>query len=252
MDRRLNLLRSLLATWRGRALLTGSTLATALGVSCAIGVDPNADTGPGGGDATMMMSDSTMPGTDIGPSVDAYSCTGSTCTVAHGTGACVAGHCQIGACEMGYSDLDHSAINGCECMAGMVSSNCGTPTDLGMLAVGGMRMVTGLLPTAMAEHWVRVNFVPGGHAHIQFSTNPGMAYHFDVDSSCMPGSALHCPDRTSGAAGLTNWEFFAMAADGGGNDPDAGMTPSPTTVLIHITTAMPPTTCMPYILAVTN
>lgn len=252
MPRRLLLIRAVFVSRTSRVLIASVAIAAA--ANCAVGVDPNAETGP---EVDATVSDVTHndmgPLVDTPPAVDAFACTGTTCTVAHGTGACVSGRCQVGACEMGYSDLDHNAMNGCECMTGMVSSNCGTPTDLGMMAVGGTRPVTGVLATMTAEHWVRVNFAPGGHPHIQFMTNPGMAYRFAVATSCMPTATLHCPDRAEGATGLTNWEYFDNPNDSGmPNDPDAAMTPPPTSVLIHITTTMPTTMCTPYTLTVTN
>ncbi len=193
---------------------------------------------------------------DTAPMDDAFSCTGTTCTVANGIGACVNNRCQVGSCNMGYSDLDRAPANGCECQSGTTSTNCGTPSDQMTLAPSGTRMVDGLIATTMGENWLRVTFAPGGHPHITFMTNPGMAYRFDIVRGCMAGSQLTCPDRTAGATALTDWEFFDMPPDGGAADGGVGMptrnTPAPGTVYIHVTTTMAATGCSKYTLRIAN
>ncbi len=243
-------------TTRRAAIVGVTALAAAFGLRCAIGVDPHAEGGFNDATANVDRTNMDSPGpTDIGmPPADAFPCTGTTCTVAHGMGACVNNRCQIGSCEMGYGDLDHSAANGCECATGMVSSNCGTPTDIGMMAAGGMRMVQGLLATTMAEHWIRVTFAAGGHARVRFTTNPGMAYKIDVVRSCAPNSQLACADRMSGGTGLADYEFFDNPGDGGmpNTDMPMRMTPAPGTALIRVTTTMAAPSCMQYTLSITN
>ncbi|MEI8255188.1 MAG: hypothetical protein WCJ30_05890 [Deltaproteobacteria bacterium] len=233
-----------------RATVAGATvLAAAFGLRCAIGVDPHAD---GSGTDATTTNDSVV--TDMTVPPDAFPCTGTTCTVAHGMGACVNNRCQIGSCETGYGDLDRNAVNGCECATGMVSSNCGTPTDLGMMAAGGMRMAQGVLATTTAEHWIRVTFAPGGHPRIRLTTNPGMTYRFDVVRSCAPNMQLPCADRMPGGTGITDFEFFDNPGDSGmpNSDLPARMTPAPATTLIRMTTTAAPTECTQYTLAVSN
>lgn len=235
----------------------GLALATLAFVGCAQGTVPS-----DGGDASdreTAVIDGSMEAavdapTDTPPAVDVYTCTGTTCTVANGTGMCVGGVCQVGSCMPGGFDLDHNARNGCECIVGVVSTSCATPTDLGTLSRGSMHLVQSLFTSATGEHWARVTFEPGGHPQIDFLTNPGMAFHFEVLATCMAASHAQCPDRTQGATGITSWEFFDTVPDAGTthSDDPARMTAAPTTVIIHVTTSRAATTCDPYTLVVSN
>jgi hypothetical protein len=235
----------------------------ALVVSCAI-AGVIRDGSQSGNDATMTgdtttgTMDTPLPPTDVG----GYPCTGTTCVVANGIGACVAGNCQIGSCSMGYSDINRNPMDGCECMAGSLSTSCGTPTDQMTIASGGMRMVEGLLSTTMGENWLRVNFATGGHPRVRFMTNPGMNYRFDIVRSCMMGQQFMCPDRPAGATGLTEWEFFDNANDAGMEmvpNPDGGaadggtrMTTWPATVYVRVSTTANASECMRYTLVMSN
>jgi hypothetical protein len=208
--------------------------------------------------ATDIVATTDGPTMDRPAPTDApgFPCTGTTCTVANGVGACVAGSCQVGSCTMGYADIDRNPMNGCECMSGAISTSCGTPTDQMTIASGGMRMVDGLLSTTMGEHWMRVSFATGGHPHIRFMTNPGMAYRFDVVSGCGTGAQVMCPDRTEGATGLTEWEYFDAPSDAGVGDggpmPEMRMNPWPATLYVKVKTTMNSTACMRYTLVFSN
>lgn len=185
--------------------------------------------------------------------MDVFACTGTTCSVPNGTGVCTGGTCQVATCASGSFDMDHGARNGCECVVGVVASACASATDLGTLPPGSMHLVQSLLPPGVTEHWTRVSFGAGGREHIEFLTNPGDAFHFDVQPACMPG-AIPCPDRTDGGTGLTAFEFMDTAPDAGAthtNDP-MRMTVVPSTVFIRVTASRPSTTCEPYTLVVGN
>jgi hypothetical protein len=226
------------------------------GFGCARGAEPD------GGDARADgaadgAADATadVPIVDVPPPMDVFACTGSTCTVPNGTGSCVAGVCQVGMCVSGAYDIDHDARNGCECVVGVIASTCAMATDLGTLPAGSFHLVESLLPAGMTEHWVKATLPSGGRAHVEFLSNPGMAYRFDVAPSCMAGAQLSCPDHMAGSTGITSWEFFDTVPDAGTthtDDPSRMVALPPTTVYIRVTAMHPSTGCQPYQLLVGN
>ena len=240
-------------------LLRASALATVLTLGLGASACATAQTtDAGAGEAGSS---------DIATRADGVACQGGSCTLPHTQAVCTDGFCQVGACDMGFADIDMVAFNGCECALGASNGNCGTPSDLGMLAVGGMRMVEGLLGSPASENWTQVTFVAGGHPRIQFAMNPGMLYHFDVRPNCMPLSKFTCPDRPEGSLGLMEWAYFDTPPDGGmadgGTGPadDAGADADfngrrqstwPTTIRFRVTVSMRPTMCAKYLLIVSN
>ncbi len=235
--------------------LVGAVFALHGGVGCAVGASTDGgDGGRGETSAGDVSIDARIDvPVDVPPPIDVFTCTGTTCTVPNGTGVCMNGVCQVGSCAAGGFDMDHNARNGCECIVGVVSSTCAMARDLGMLSPGSMHLVQSLMPQGTTEQWTRVTFAAGGREHIEFETNPGMAYRFEVRASCMPG-ALRCPDRMEGGTALTTFEFMDTAPDAGTTHTNMPMRMNdvPTTVYIRVTTSRPSTTCEPYTLVVGN
>ncbi|MEI8254260.1 MAG: hypothetical protein WCJ30_01160 [Deltaproteobacteria bacterium] len=233
--------------------LVGGVLALQGGTSCAVGAGTDGGNGEASvGDVSIdARIDAAM---DVPVPMDVFACTGTTCSVPNGTGVCTAGVCQVGTCTAGGFDMDHNARNGCECVVGVVATTCAAATDLGTLPPGSMHLVQSLLPPGTTEQWTRVTFAAGGREHVEFLTNPGSAFRFDVQAACTPGS-LQCPDRPDGGgSALTAFEFLDTAPDAGAthtNEP-ARMNPVPTTVYIRVTTSRASTTCEPYTLVVGN
>jgi hypothetical protein len=165
----------------------------------------------------------------------------------HAMGRCTSGACGLAGCDNGWADADGMSANGCECALDANAVTCGMATDVGMLAVGANRMLSGNLLPAGSSDWFQVTFATGGHPHVRLATNPGMNHRIDVQTSCLSSDLLMCPDTMGPSSGITEWEFSDMAGSG-----MARNTPWPGHVYVRVSTTAMTRVCMNYLLVVSN
>ena len=115
------------------------------------------------------------------------SCTGNVTAT-----TCSTGTCSITGCTAGRLDMDHVCSNGCECQDQATGgSACATAQNL-TINPGGSVDVSGNLVTAGQESWRHPTFTAGGSTRtIQFASNPGNQFSFDVYSTC-GGAPVSC------------------------------------------------------------
>lgn len=109
-----------------------------------------------------------------------------------------------------------------------------------------MRTITGNLVPAGSDDWFVVSFAMGGHPRIQFMSNPGMMYSFEVRSNC-GADVFTCPDRPEGATGLVDWEVQDTPGMHTSRD-----VPWPTTVFIRVRTSAMMPMCANYALVISD
>jgi hypothetical protein len=141
----------------------------------------------------------------------------SCAPMAHGTVGCVGGACHLTACDEGWANLNPSEADGCETPIDAHADVCGSATDLGAIGDTGARAdVQGTVAPAGDVDWVTFVATDGAdgscdqfHLRIEFVTNPGNAYSFEVRrGDCR--AAAEC-----GATEVGTYEFFTdMYADG--------------------------------------
>jgi hypothetical protein len=136
----------------------------------------------------------------------------TTCTGNVSTTACSSGSCSITGCNTGYSNVDGACSNGCECAMSNVAIVCQSPTQLGILSVGGGTNASANLVSSQ-EAWYAVTFTGNGnksyHPHIKLTTNPNSEFSFDVYSNCS-GGTLTCGEGGV-STGITDWETLYNA-----------------------------------------
>jgi len=119
------------------------------------------------------------------------------------------------ACNGVDDNCDEMIDNGCECPEDGISGSCNSPTDLGMIDVGGSALgVVGTIPQENSVDWYTVSFPaaarPGmGIPTLGFSINTGEAFAFDVvDNQCDAMGGTCTEGGTMGLAqALTSWTF---------------------------------------------
>lgn len=119
------------------------------------------------------------------------------------------------ACDGVDENCDDMIDNGCECPEDGVSGACNTPTDLGVVDVGGSALgVVGTVPQEGTIDWYTVSFPtagrPGdGMPTLGFAVNTGDAFAFDVVNNECDAQGAPCTEGgTMGTAvGLTTWTF---------------------------------------------
>jgi hypothetical protein len=209
--------------------------------------------GDGGSDATDD-DNGCMPG--------AQCCGSAQCPpTAHvQTTSCTNGKCAISTCAAGWYDFDASYATGCNCRGSDNPTSCATAMAVPSLSLGMSTTLSGNLPTESSENWFHVIFAGNAkskayHPKITFVTNPLNEFVFDVASSCSRDS-LSCADRDA-AIGLTAWEEFYGAAEGGA-DPDASsfkpIAPvgSAGVVFVRVYRVNPGASCDGYVLTVSD
>ena len=119
------------------------------------------------------------------------------------------------ACDGVDENCDDMIDNGCDCPEDGVSGACNTPTDLGVVDVGGSALgVVGTVPQEGTIDWYTVSFPtagrPGdGTPTLGFAVNTGDAFAFDVVNNECDAQGAPCTEGgTMGTAvGLTTWTF---------------------------------------------
>jgi hypothetical protein len=119
------------------------------------------------------------------------------------------------ACDGVDENCDGMIDNGCMCPEDGVSGACNSPTDLGVIELGGSALgVVGTVPQEGTIDWYTVSFPtanrPGdGTPTIAFAVNTGDAFAFDVVANECDAQGAPCTEGgTAGAAvGLTSWTF---------------------------------------------
>jgi len=119
------------------------------------------------------------------------------------------------ACDGVDENCDGMIDNGCDCPEDGVSGACNSPTDLGVVDMGGSLLgVVGTIPQEGTFDWYTVSFPttgrPGmGTPTLGFAVNTGDAFAFDVvNTECDAQGAPCTMGGTAGAAiGLTSWTF---------------------------------------------
>jgi hypothetical protein len=119
------------------------------------------------------------------------------------------------ACDGVDENCDGMIDNGCDCPEDGVSGACNSPTDLGMVELGGSTLsVVGTIPQEGTIDWYSIGFPtvgrPGeGTPTLQFAVNTGDQFAFDVVANQCDAQGAPCTEGgTSGAAvGLTSWTF---------------------------------------------
>jgi hypothetical protein len=170
---------------------------------------------------------------------------GVRCSAANATSTCAQGSCHIGMCNAGYADIDGVATNGCECHLDSNPTSCTTASTAISVAVGGTHTSSGIIATAGTSEWFQIAFQAGGHPRVHFATNPGGTHRIDVQDVCL-STVSPCADRTAGAGGVTDWEFFDTTGMTG-----TRMTPAPATVFVRVSNTGAPV-CTSYSLAISN
>jgi len=192
------------------------------------------------------------------------SCTAGMCTC--GAGCCAdsdcpatsqttttscnasSGMCAIGGCNAGWLDVNASYADGCECNDTGFGLTCGTRTPLNTVAVGGMLVRNGNLPSANEENWFSVTFAYTAaatyHPRIQLTAAAGTTMLMDLSTTC---NAATC--GLGGATAVLDWESK------NGGDATAIMyvpTPSVGTMFIRVYQTAGPRVCASYTLTITN
>ena len=194
------------------------------------GDDGSAESDPtvGAGDTTMGGADGTV-GTGQNDAADEDAADGVACQDGdgdeYGEGCAAGPDCDDAnpdvnpgageACDGVDENCDEMIDNGCECPEDGVSGACNSPTDLGVVDLGGSALgVVGTLPQEGTIDWYTVSFPiaarPGaGTPTIQFAVNTGDAFAFDVVANQCDVQGAPCTEGgTAGAAvGLTSWTF---------------------------------------------
>ena len=165
---------------------------------------------------------------------------------------CSGAQCFVSGCNSDYYDIDGGYGNGCECGDDGWSTTCsGADTgtsNLGNVGPGGQLTPIGRLPAGGSQDdWFRVNFSnsgrPGsGSPTIEFLSNPGGNYRFDIRYSC--GSNL--------CTGQTQWTFVDNQAVGGVNQWNYNPIAWPTQVYIRVYRVNGGQNCTDYQLRITR
>lgn len=212
-----------------------------VGLACAGGDNPGGDSFTFGGaegnqgsiddgDPTVGMFDSTagdggtLGGTGQNDSADGVACIDGD-SDNYGEGCAAGPDCDDtnpdinpGAgesCDGVDENCDDMIDNGCDCPEDGVSGACNSPTDLGVIELGGSTLgVVGTLPQEGTLDWYTVSFPaaarPGeGTPTISFSVNTGDAFAFDVVANECDAQGAPCTDggMAGTAVGLTQWTF---------------------------------------------
>jgi hypothetical protein len=206
------------------ACATGATYTSGDGsVSLVDGGDHDFDSGDG-----ATVEDGSIPpdGTvEDSPVTKDGGCGAACCTAAQcpppphvATTECASGSCVIEKCSPGWYDFDAGFKTGCTCHASGNPTSCAMATNVPALSLGSTTTLSGNIPTTDGANWFQITF--GGastdfsyHPEITFAKNPSMEFVFDVDSDCT-GDSLSCADQPT-ATGLTTWEEYWGAGDGG-------------------------------------
>ena len=165
---------------------------------------------------------------------------------------CSSGSCFVSACNGSYYDIDGIYSNGCECADDGYSGSCSGAnsgaSNLGDVAPGGQIVATGRLPAGGGQDdWFRVNFSnsgrPGsGSPTIEFLSNPGGNYKFDIRYSC---GSNYCTNRTQ-------WTFEDFLAGGGPNQWNYNPTTWPSQVYVRVYRTNGGQNCTDYQLRITR
>lgn len=118
-------------------------------------------------------------------------------------------------CDGVDENCDDMIDNGCDCPEDGVSGACNSPTDLGIIELGGSAMgVVGTIPQEGSLDWYTVSFPaparPGeGTPTISFAINTGDSFAFDVVGNECDAAGVACTEGGTGgvAVGLTSWSF---------------------------------------------
>jgi hypothetical protein len=119
------------------------------------------------------------------------------------------------ACDGVDENCDGMIDNGCDCPEDGVSGACNSPTDLGIVELGGSVLgVVGTVPQEGTIDWYTVSFPaatrPGeGTPTLGFAVNTGDGFAFDVVANECDAQGATCTEGgTAGSAvGLTSWSF---------------------------------------------
>lgn len=165
---------------------------------------------------------------------------------------CSGALCFISGCNSTYYDIDGIYSNGCECGDDGYSGSCSGAnsgsSNLGAVSPGGQIVVTGRLPAGGSQDdWFRVNFSTsgrpgGGSPTIDFLSNPGGNYKFDIRYSC--GTNV-CTNRTQ-------WSFVDNHATGSPNDYTNNNVAWPTQVYVRVYRTNGGQNCTDYQLRITR
>jgi hypothetical protein len=125
---------------------------------------------------------STVNGCEVDLLTDANNCgaVGVKATLPHATASCVNGVVTLVSCDVGYYNADGIAGNGCETQADSWADSFATASNLGTVNLGSSSTVTGNIVPQGDVDWFTVTFAAGAAASIQFTSNPGSLFHFEV------------------------------------------------------------------------
>ncbi len=171
---------------------------------------------------------------------------------------CASSACAIIACNPASYDQNGQFADGCECIDDSVASTCGASFQVppGTLGLGASADQAGTLVPTGDEDWFVINFsgqnTCGFHPRVTIEDQSGTgSIRIDVATDCA-GAAIPCSEGGT-SAGQIEWEFTFRDTCGTNLACDpAKMDSSPTTVYIRVYATAPSTTCLPYVLHISN
>jgi hypothetical protein len=162
--------------------------------------------------------------TDDGPSATLCPPPAATTTT-----ACSGGVCKTTVCNTGFVDVDGTFSNGCECVDSTTPHSCasasGSSSDVGTVGVGSSKVFTSNGPVVGRDDWIKVTFLNTktdklAHPKIQFTTNPGSVFQFEIIFGGCGGTTPVCGSGPDTATAKTTWEgSYLSSASGAPTDP---------------------------------
>ncbi len=214
---------------------------------------------PGWGDCNSSVADGCE--TDLTSSLDHCGTCATNCAnpqppnVADET--CTNSACTIAACAANTYDMNGSYADGCECTDDGIPNACGSATTIapGTLAPGTATTQSGNLVPTGDEDWYVVTFGSPNTCYqpkVELEDQSGTGtIRIDVTTDCA-GAAIACSEGGT-SVGTITWEFTYTATCGANAAIDPAKQASAfTTVYIHVYATGPSTTCLPYVLHVSN
>lgn len=171
------------------------------------------------------------------PAVSSMSCAGQTCSITQ--------------CEPGRYDVDRTLANGCECVDDTSSATCANATDLGVVALGTKKSVTGVIPVAGGDDWYVVSTTGSPVPMLGAGLANGVAdgFQIEVRGSCSSGPLTCGLGGNAASIGSFNGQ-------GGGGpvclfDTNAQRTSThPTKIFVRVSRTTSGQSCKPYTLTV--